>query len=147
MIEHKFRAWDSFHNRFLDKLDDWKDNIFLQVGDGSDEGLLQYADENDSPAYMESCGFDDRYFLLPFTGFKDKNEEEIYCGYILSEKWKVEVYQNDEGTFMVKFHNNPKLNKPKTLKKYLFSREKALTSEIDCVIIGNIYEHSELLDK
>lgn len=84
-----------------------------------------------------------------YTGLKDKNGKEIYVSDILSDRWKVEVYQNDEGTFMIKFHTNPKMNKPMTLKKYLKAREKAGTSICegyrDCIVIGNIYENPELL--
>ena len=87
---------------------------------------------------------DDTVFVQ-FSGLKDKNEKEIFEADILSDKWKVEVYINNEGTFMVKFHNNPKMNKPKSLYKYLKSRELAGTSEIDCVIIGNTYKNPELI--
>jgi hypothetical protein len=77
--------------------------------------------------------------LMQFTGLHD-----IYVGDILSYKWKCEVYQNDEGTFMVKFHTNPNSNKPMTLKKYLNGRVLAGCPE-DNKVIGNIYENPELL--
>jgi uncharacterized phage protein (TIGR01671 family) len=87
--------------------------------------------------------------LLQFTGLHDKNGKEIYKGDILSDRWKVEVYQNNEGTFMVKFHTNPKGNKPRSLKLYLAQRLKAYTAICegyrDCLVIGNIYENPELL--
>lgn len=82
---------------------------------------------------------------MQFSFQYDENKNEIYVGDILSAKWKVEVYQNDEGTFMVKFHNNPEGNKPMTLKKYLLHRKKAGTADRDCIVIGNIYENPELL--
>jgi hypothetical protein len=84
-----------------------------------------------------------------FTGEKDFENKDIYVGDILSDRWKVEVYQNKEGTFMIKFHTNPKRNKPMTLNKYLKAREIAGTSICegyrDCIVIGNIYENPELL--
>lgn len=83
--------------------------------------------------------------LMQYAFEEDIKGTQIFVGDILGEKWKCEVYQNDEGTFMVKFHCNPKINKPTTLKKYLKSREKAGTSENDNIIIGNIYENAWLL--
>lgn len=85
------------------------------------------------------------YILMEYTGLKDKNGVKIFEGDILSEKWKVEVYKNDEGTFMVKFGTHPELNKPRSLKKYLTSRKKAGSEDTDCIIIGNIHQNPELL--
>jgi len=85
--------------------------------------------------------------LMQFTGLLDKNGRKIFVGDFLSKRWKTEIYQNDEGTFMVKFHVNPKVNKPMSLKKYLKSRKKAGTYQEDNIIIGNIYENPELLNQ
>lgn len=95
------------------------------------------------PAYWcwDECGA----IWMQYTGLKDKNGVKIFNGDILSDKWRVEVYQNDEGTYMVRFHINPKINKPKTLKKYLIGRELAGTLDMDGVVIGNIYQNKELL--
>jgi uncharacterized phage protein (TIGR01671 family) len=87
--------------------------------------------------------------LMQFTGLHDKNGKEIYERDILSDRWMVEVYRNDEGTFMVKFGTNPKINRPISLKQYLLKREKAGTSVCegyrDCIVIGNSYKNPELI--
>ena len=83
--------------------------------------------------------------LMQFTGLKDRNGKDIYECDVLSEKWKVEVFQNNEGTFMVRSHINPKINKPMSLNKYLKSRIKAGTWLEDNMVIGNIHENPELL--
>lgn len=83
--------------------------------------------------------------IMQFTGLTDKNGKDIYEGDIISERWLCEVYKNVEGTFMIKFHTNPKVNKTMTLKKYLAHRLNAGTSEIDNSVIGNIHENQELI--
>lgn len=75
----------------------------------------------------------------------DFNGNHIFIGDILSEKWKVEVYRGDSGSFMVKFHNNPKTNKPQFLSTYLAKRKQAGTQKRDNLIIGNAFENPELL--
>jgi len=90
-----------------------------------------------------SCHND--FTLMTFTGQNDENKNEIYTGYILSNKFLAEVYQNEEGTFMVKFHVNPQINKPISLIKYLKNRKQAGTEIRDNIVIGNIYENPELL--
>ena len=118
MRKIKFRAWHKKHNCM------WKPNLCNDLSINQ----LNY------------------WPLIPmqYTGLKDKNGKEIYTGDILSYKWIAEVYQNNEGTYMVKFHLNTEINKPINLNKYLKQREKAGTSERDNVIIGNIHENPEL---
>jgi hypothetical protein len=120
--EIKFRAWDKSMKKMIHpKL--W---------------------DNSMPSNWEHW-----YKLQQFTNNKDFTGKDIYVGDVLSDRWKVEVYQNYDGTFMVKFHTNPKGNKPITLNKYLKSRERAGTSICegyrDCIVIGNIYENPELI--
>ena len=124
MREIKFRVFDKISKELY-----YIDYYFFE------ENHIQYVHELERSDYI----------LMQFTGLTDKNGKEIYEGDILSNKWKIQVYQNGEGTFMVKFGNNPKGNKPMSLKKYLISREKAGTSERDNNLIGNIYENPELL--
>ena len=81
-----------------------------------------------------------------FTFQKDFFAKEIYVGDIISEKWRCEVYQNIEGTFMVKFHINPKANRDMSLKRFLEQRTIAGAADVDNIVIGNIFENPELLE-
>lgn len=135
--ELKFRFWGKFG-----ELNEEKDECENEMLYG-DRFCFQHAEP------IDTLFADKSFAVMQFTGLKDKNGKEIYEGDILSDKWKVEVYQNDEGTFMVKFKTNPKVNNPMSLKKYLKARENAGTSNCegyrDCIVIGNIYETPELL--
>lgn len=137
--EIKFRLWNNCgqHSKMFYKTD--------QVI----ECLKQQIEFNNSEPFSLEYGYDhegDGSYFMQFTGLKDKNGIEIFNADIFSDKWKAEVYQNDEGTFMVRFRNNPKVNKPRSLKKYLMDRDIAGTSDRDCIIIGNIYQNPELLE-
>ena len=81
-----------------------------------------------------------------FTFQKDYKGKEIYVGDIISKKWKCEVYQNIEGTFMVKFHTNPKGNRDMSLKRFLEQRTIAGAADEDNIIVGNIFENPEILE-
>lgn len=135
--EIKFRAWDKFCNKifrvqaieFIDKIE-------------GHTGVNCYTDlDNSNNDHWISS---ENLSLMQYTGLKDKNNKDIYVRDILSDKWKVEVYQNNEGTYMIRFHNTPAINKPMSLLNYLKKRERAGTSDRDCVVIGNIYENPEL---
>jgi uncharacterized phage protein (TIGR01671 family) len=135
--EIKFRAW----------LEGTHGNITFQKG-SMDYGITisEKGFYCDIEGGWDIQGTIDTVPIMQFTGLKDIKGREIYTCDILSDKWKVQVYQNNEGTFMIKFNTNPKINKPISLQKYLKAREKAGTSDRDCRLIGNIYENPELLE-
>ena len=81
--------------------------------------------------------------LMQYTGLKDKNGVEIYEGDVLDEMWRCEVYE-EQGCFMVRFHNNPKTNHPRTVRTFLDGRN---TAKCATEVIGNIHENPELLTK
>jgi len=131
--EIKFRAWDKENNEFIPS--------YFTIGNNGE------IDSIDCGKDMQQPCDSDQFILSQFTGQLSIDGKEIYTKDLLSERWKVEVYQcENTGAFMVKFHTNPKGNKPKTLFDYLNSRKKAGTDDVDCVVIGNIYTHKHLLN-
>ena len=76
----------------------------------------------------------DEIALLQYTGFKDKNGKEIYEGYIVREKYGVEipmVVTWDDAGF-------------RTLGKHNGEQYVGYVKD-SCEVIGNIYENPELL--
>jgi len=143
MREIKFRGLDPISNEWV------YGDLIHGVGSKSDKVYI--LPDRINLANVKNCDPIDGVCVEPksvgqFTGLKDKNGKEIYEGDILSEKWLVEVYKNEEGTYMVRFHLNHFANRPRSLNKYLLERDVAGTSDIDNFIIGNIYEHPELLN-
>lgn len=130
--EIKFRAWNIPNKLMYDNV---QDGILAK----NEKGQLVLG------VSLGKLSRDIGSILMPYTWEQDFNGKEIFVSDILSGKYKVEVYQNEEGTFMVKFHNNPKVNKPKSLMKFLLGRKKAGTEERDCIILGNTFEDANLL--
>lgn len=74
--------------------------------------------------------------LLQYTGFKDKNGKEIYDGYIVREKYGVEipmVVTWDDAGF-------------RTLGKHNGEQYVGYVKD-SCEVVGNIYENPELLGR
>ena len=81
-----------------------------------------------------------QWYVMQFTGLKDKNGKEIYEGDILTEKWRAEVYFKN-GSYWVNsnFWENGEL----FLHGFVGSRNQA---KCPVEVIGNIYESPELLE-
>lgn len=137
--EIKFRAWDTFNLRMV------YDPYYFRKRDEPD---LEDERFNSPMQYAEHWqDLDDGIWLpchlMQYTGLKDQANKDIYDKDILSKKWIAEVYCENTGAWMVKFHNNTEHNKSITLFSFLKLIKKAGTNE--AYIAGNIYETPELL--
>lgn len=121
MREIKFRAWIEPQNEM----------IFSDL-----EPLLNGYKSNDSRVDIQES---EDYFIMQYTGLKDKNGKEIYEGDIVSlESWKPKNHQIKfiEGAFCL-------ANKEGEYSADIFYIHHAGRSQGE--IIGNIYENPELL--
>lgn len=129
--EIKFRVWEIYEKRFVEYYFLSHDVVHVAIGDQYYLcNNLNASEEHKADLIEKNIEIRDEFILLQYTGLKDKNGKEIYEGDILVHigfpNQKVKVYF-DEGAFYC--------NKILTSTYY--------SSVIE--IIGNIYEHPELL--
>lgn len=113
MEKIKFRAWDK-------QLKVWVEDIYI----GNDGWFFQNS-LNDHNPNIE---------IQLFTGFLDKNREEIYRGDFLKgddNKKEEVVWSNERGQWMIRNNENPDDN----LNFFAPC----------CEVIGNVFENPELL--
>jgi len=136
MREIKFRVWDKSDRRMIydckeldsamtdyDILINLKGEIFLGADHCSDCCRLHV--DRDDPT--------EDYIIMQYTGLKDKNGKEIYEGDVLKLQYK-------------KAHPNIIV-----IRNYIedtFHLEDELGwGDTRCIVIGNIYENPDLLEK
>lgn len=112
----RFRAWDKKEKHF----------VYFE--------LFMGANNHTPPIYEDA----ELLVWQQYTGLKDKNGKEIYCGDIMAikgidddQEYYYEVYQNDAGTFMA---CNELIN---DLRDSEFER---------CLVYSNKYDNPELLN-
>lgn len=131
MREIRFRAWDKNLKRMVEI-------VSLNFSEWSIRARLDDS-EKEYEGYCERHSFHneetDRFILLQFTGLKDKNGNEIFENDLIRDDagylWEVRF---GSGEFYL-------LSKEKNIRpdRRIFERLKYLE------IIGNIYEHPELV--
>jgi uncharacterized phage protein (TIGR01671 family) len=135
----KFRVWDTKHKKFL-------------IGIPPMEYMLDHDEwshrdiEEDPCVYLNnvfSKDFNGRLIFQQYTGLTDKNKKEIYEGDIVkfSRLFEKERQIKELKSF-VRFHNGQFGFDLIGFNDMFFT----LSDECGIEVIGNIFEHSELLN-
>lgn len=118
----KFRAWSKLASK-----------MYIVNGLYFDRGMVQYANNDNAIRFIKL----ENIILMQSTGLKDKNGKEIFEGDVLGTKDGllngVVEYRSDLGMWtnsLIRYNN--------------FERLCRVAS--DRVILGNIYENTELLE-
>jgi uncharacterized phage protein (TIGR01671 family) len=143
--EIKFRVWDSKEGKIL------HGNNGLCMFLCSGVLVWQFADNFD---ILQSYTRQDRYYLMQFTGLKDKNGKEIYEGDIVRFDWRRHPeLPCPEKIFIAEIFYSIHaagffLSKHKSESELRYKDETMLTKyrSTKCEIIGNIYENPEKLN-
>ena len=149
--EIKFKVWDNGWDCYL------KDNYAI-LPDGRIIFITrthQNYDYVDIVGYPEhSLSDNDRFIVLEYTGFKDKNNKEIYDGDIIlsskGNKWKIE-WESD--IKMSPAWRAISIGETKDAKRYygVFSHGVSSCKYLNQMgfkkaeVIGNIYENPDLI--
>ena len=140
MREIKFRAWDKKEKKMIYDIQKEYDTIAGVRYEGTD-------DEPGETCFNSYLG-DDNYIVQQYTGLKDKNGKEIYCGDIVKIGNIREYPNTPEGKGVIELREPFRLtlieiggnyNGDELSTFYLNFSYKELE------VIGNIYEHKELL--
>lgn len=124
--EIKFRAWDLDNNTMI---------YYPKWSTLHRKSVLYFSEKNDT--YVDESDNNNNVVLMQFTGLQDTNNKDIYEGDILEDYTyddhifhKVDFF---EGTFSLENEFNERAG-------WVCERNQS------CVVIGNIYQHPELLD-
>ena len=116
MREIKFRAWDK-----KDK------EMFYQTGINKNwEDILDFL--NELWEFVNKCEDTEKFELMQFVGLKDKNGKEIYEGDVVKN---FSFVSNSTWTL--------------TINDIVYDNHKIARDEKDREVIGNKFEHPELL--
>ena len=127
----KFRVWDKLAERMIYPHNDNQQHFIIDLN-GRFHNL------------QNGSGGDD-YVIQQYTGLTDNNDKEIYEGDILKNHYDVGnniigqvLYESDHGGYIFQW---------KRIRKGRGQDYKNLNCDVafESVIIGNIFEHSELL--
>lgn len=129
MRQIKFRAWDKKSNKMLQQTDDF---TFNESGNEADDGWL-----------WNAPGIE----LMQFTGLLDKNGKEIYESDIVkSKKGSIFIIKFDSGCFWVELVKRSYEDKNSFFGDE-FTCASIMFEELECEVIGNIYENPELINQ
>ena len=123
MRETKFRVWDKENKCILDV-----ESIYFPLGKPSGKDISVYNKEADCYEWVYD------YNLMQYTGYRDKDDTEIYEGDLLKFGVQDDIYEVffDQGCFQLKKDDG----EIDMLAKYGLMCFK---------VIGNIYEQQKLL--
>lgn len=140
MREIKFRAWDA------------KFKVMFEHGEIS-------VSEEESPISFVSLFNNpcEGFYVMQFTGLRDKNGREIYEGDMIRQQvnshiWFYQIGCIDDGganLYAINIRDNVTIDDETDTYTYQMTEERVGQSRLipsGCEIIGNIYENPELLE-
>ena len=134
----KFRVWDKLNKKMIRTPHDSDFNIVIVLPD-----LIQVHKKSPGMEFIEGDYLGEKFELIEFTGFLDSKGKEIWEGdivkvWIVGEKDQIGQVVSNDGCFEVIIKYAGRFGR---LRDYL----KVYVANHAIEVIGNIYEHSNLL--
>ncbi|MDM7881598.1 YopX family protein [Staphylococcus borealis] len=129
-----FRAWDKDH-KYMEYTDK---NLIVSFGDNGN------VDATDLSNIYSTCNGMQNFELMQSTGLKDKNGTEIYEGDVVALKYPYDKRIKTKGSIVWdRYKSCFGISMKETTERYELYR---ITAENYLTVIGNKYQHPELLE-
>lgn len=123
-MNHKFRIWSDYHKKFVVENGEFGLQRLFEDFSATLKGKWSRNEDYNTPSHIGD------YKITQWTGLKDKNGQNIYCGDIVSG----EFYDTE-------YHHSKTIEAPVVFNNGAFNISSSNWHKPSLQIVGNIFEN------